>query len=100
MGLFGWSYPPGAASDPFAPYNQEDWCEVCCKPVDDCICPECPKCGGCGNPACYRPKDINGHGMVLTKEQKASQIAYKNKQKEEDAREAEYCRQMDTDDVP
>lgn len=27
MGIFGWSYPPGAASDPQAPYNQteDDW---------------------------------------------------------------------------
>ncbi len=24
MGLFGWSYPPGAANDPSAPYNQDD----------------------------------------------------------------------------
>jgi hypothetical protein len=24
MGIFGWSYPPGAALDPFAPYNQTD----------------------------------------------------------------------------
>jgi hypothetical protein len=22
MSIFGWSYPPGAATDPFAPYNQ------------------------------------------------------------------------------
>lgn len=24
MGIFGWSYPPGAANDPLAPYNQTD----------------------------------------------------------------------------
>ena len=24
MGIFGWSYPPGAANDPYAPYNQTD----------------------------------------------------------------------------
>lgn len=24
MGKFGWSYPPGAANDPFAPYNQDE----------------------------------------------------------------------------
>lgn len=24
MSTFGWSYPPGAANDPFAPYNMED----------------------------------------------------------------------------
>lgn len=29
---FGWRYPPGAANDPNAPYNQPDP-------------PECPECG-------------------------------------------------------
>ena len=32
MSKFGWSYPPGAAGDPYAPYNQvEDdmHCGVC-----------------------------------------------------------------------
>jgi len=24
MGIFGWSYPPGAANDPYAPYNQQE----------------------------------------------------------------------------
>ena len=24
MGIFGWSYPPGAANDPMAPWNQAD----------------------------------------------------------------------------
>ena len=24
MSKFGWSYPAGAANDPYAPYNQED----------------------------------------------------------------------------
>jgi hypothetical protein len=23
MGIFGWSYPPGAENDPYAPYNQD-----------------------------------------------------------------------------
>lgn len=54
--IFGWSYPPGAANDPNAPYNQTDDgpCVVCAQPIDDCICPECPVCGEPGNPKCYR----------------------------------------------
>lgn len=61
MSIFGWSYPPGAANDPFAPYNQTDDgpCAVCGQPVDDCVCPECPVCTSQGNPACYQH-----HGMV------------------------------------
>jgi len=31
--IFGWSYPAGAANDPNAPWNQEDW--------DSDICPQC-----------------------------------------------------------
>lgn len=51
---FGWWYPPGAANDPNAPYNQEDPpCEVCGQWPDDCVCPECPVCGDYGNPVCY-----------------------------------------------
>jgi hypothetical protein len=54
MSIFGWSYPPGAANDPNAPWNQGDGpCDVCGEPVDACICPECPVCGAQGDPACY-----------------------------------------------
>lgn len=55
MGIFGWSYPPGAANDPNAPYNQtEGPCEVCGQDIyGDCVCPECPVCGATGDPACY-----------------------------------------------
>ena len=52
---FGWSYPPGAANDPLAPYNQEGGpCEVCGQnPDGDCQCSECPIHKEAGNPACY-----------------------------------------------
>lgn len=55
MGIFGWSYPPGAANDPNAPYNQTDDgpCNVCGQRLDECICPECPLCGDVGDPSCY-----------------------------------------------
>jgi hypothetical protein len=56
-GMFGWSYPPGAASDPNAPWNQEDPpCDICKRDPFDCICPECPVCGACGDPLCYDEK--------------------------------------------
>lgn len=85
MSIFGWSYPPGAANDPNAPYNQEGPCEVCCRFVDDCICPECKTCGEIGNPECYECYDgvkhhrnkregefVPSHGMVRTPAQIAS----------------------------
>ena len=57
-GVFGWSYPPGAADDPNAPFNQDDPpCEVCGKFLDgddSCDCQECPKCGRKGDAECYR----------------------------------------------
>lgn len=63
--VFGWSLPPGAANDPFAPYNQEeDPCEVCGNYVDDCICPECPVCHNAGDPKCYEE-----HGLVRNQDQ-------------------------------
>ena len=68
MSIFGWSYPPGAANDPNAPYNQEDLpCDICGQDVDDCICPECPSCGQIGELQCYdgfpagKP---NSHGLT------------------------------------
>lgn len=52
MSKFGWSFPPGAAGDPFAPYNQPDPpCATCGE--SDCECPECPICGEAGNEYCY-----------------------------------------------
>lgn len=67
MSKFGWSYPPGAAGDPSAPWNQEDGpCAVCCKLVDACVCHECPTCGSVGDPNCY---DVNGHRMKLRRKQ-------------------------------
>lgn len=53
-GIFGWSYPPGAASDPNAPWNQQEGpCDVCGMCIDLCVCPECPMCGETGNRECY-----------------------------------------------
>jgi len=63
--IFGWSYPPGAANDPNAPYNQVDPpCAVCGNFEEGCICPECPSCGDIGNPYCY-----DHHGMERSAEQ-------------------------------
>jgi hypothetical protein len=59
MSIFGWSYPPGAADDPSAPYNQDDdRCWICGGDVDSCVCDECPVCGTIGDPDCYTE-----HGM-------------------------------------
>ena len=38
------------------PEWDEDLCEVCGEPVDNCECAECPICGEQGNPDCQ----ING----------------------------------------
>ena len=80
MGLFGWSYPPGAANDPFAPYNQTDPpCEVCgALDVDDCVCPECPVCGGQGDPDC-----CERHGMTVTMEQLHGQALLEDSYREQ-----------------
>jgi hypothetical protein len=64
-GIFGWSYPPGAATDPNAPYNQNGpyICEVClCDSEVDCKCEECPICHAFGDPKCYS----DGHRIIDT----------------------------------
>lgn len=40
MSLFGWSYPAGAESDPFAPYNMDAdaRCQDCGNDPDECEC--------------------------------------------------------------
>jgi hypothetical protein len=70
--MFGWSYPPGAANDPNAPWNQEEGpCAVCCRIDYDCICPECPTCHHIGDLTCY-VEGPNKHFMKMTIEQAAS----------------------------
>jgi hypothetical protein len=46
-------------------------CEVCGRPSQDCLCPECPACGTVGDPACYEH-----HGLVRSEEQIASALAH------------------------
>lgn len=59
------------------PGNDDPPCAVCCKPVDNCVCPECTVCGEVGNPDCYRDADKTPpfrpgkqfHGLFLNKAQ-------------------------------
>ena len=63
-GIFGWDYPPGAALDPNAPYNQVDLpCDICALLPTDCQCPECPECGEIGRAECAND---HGHKALLT----------------------------------
>ena len=74
MSKFGWSLPPGVSHrDIDEAAGAEGPCAVCCRPVDDCKCPECPRCGEQGNERCYRDTkvDSRGHGMRLNREQVA-----------------------------
>lgn len=83
---FGWSYPPGAANDPMAPYNQIDPpCEVCGLDVHDCICPECPQCHEVGRMLCYRQ-----HGMTETQQQIDNRVRREKECAEELAAESAY----------
>jgi len=38
MGIFGWDYPPGAAHDPMAPYNQDDCADECAEYQWETMC--------------------------------------------------------------
>lgn len=91
--LFGWSYPPGAANDPNAPWNQETPpCDVCGNTLETsaggCICQECHICGVAGDPLCYEY-----HGLIRTQAQIDGRLALEaeyQKQAEADRAEAEY----------
>lgn len=67
MVSFGWSYPAGCEGVPGD--EDDDLCQVCCRQVDTCICPECLVCGAKGDPECYFDCG-NGHGLFLSKEQR------------------------------
>jgi hypothetical protein len=90
MGIFGWSLPPGVSMNDIDPPDRP--CEVCGKFTDDCICQECPKCSSYGDPKCYEK-----HGLVRTKEQKASFKEYQKKEKEFLKRERKMCQEMARD---
>lgn len=96
MSIFGWSYPPGAAGDPSAPYNQEEGpCEVCGSAVDDCACADCPTCGCCGDPACYDKGGKHFHGLTASMAQLHGQAILEEcyrAQAKADAAEGEYWR--------
>jgi hypothetical protein len=94
MGIFGWSYPPGAANDPNAPYNQTDQpCEVCGKFPDNCICPECPNCGAYGDPHCY-----DNHGLVRTEAQTCSYAEYEEQQRQEQEYYDRYVEELEEEE--
>jgi len=75
--IFGWDYPPGAALDPNAPYNQNGpyICDVClCDQEVDCQCVECPVCHEHGNPKCYSEGHEIGVDLFLDIERKTRDI--------------------------
>lgn len=110
--VFGWSYPPGAANDPSAPWNQEDGpCDVCGLSIDNgCVCKECPLCGSVGDPYCYdggtryvyspktgkaTPRKRPGHGMARTPQQIAVRATAEKRWAEEVAAENLFFEQME-----
>lgn len=86
MGIFGWSYPPGAANDPNAPWNQEDPpCDVCGEFIENCVCPPCRVCGEYGDPRCYVE-----HGMRRTEMQKFMREVNERRWRDDAQAEADY----------
>ena len=78
MGKFGWHYPPGAANDPNAPWNQPDP-------------PECNECGG------FYAFSSNGHERLPIRH---GQICYDCDEFFEEFEEfLEICPNCDSDDI-
>jgi len=88
MSKFGWSYPPGAALDPNAPYNQNGpyICDVClCDSEVDCQCHECPVCSAVGDLSCYENGHlIDGFKLDLIMEDEKSRVSWCWKPRGED----------------
>jgi hypothetical protein len=70
-GIFGSSLPPGVSNRMIEDAcGGEGPCDVCSRPIDDCVCPECPTCGEVGRLACY-----DEHGLVMSDAQTAAALA-------------------------
>lgn len=80
--MTGWNLPPGCTvADIDRQAGVGATCDVCRKPAEWCICPECIVCEENGNARCYRDLKIigegadcrldgdSGHGMRLNKAQ-------------------------------
>lgn len=84
MSIFGWSYPPGAANHPNAPWNQvEPPCAVCGRFSDTCVCPECPVCEVPGEPTCYMNGEHCGHGLQRSLDQMAGLMRLEEEQRKQ-----------------
>lgn len=61
--MTGFNLPPGCnVSD--IPGNGDESCQVCFRPIEICICPECSVCQTYGDPICYVQ-----HGLVFSDQQ-------------------------------
>ena len=66
--IFGWDYPPGAANDPNAPYNQKDPDDCpTCEGTGELQCPVCAKnptaqCSACKETRIEVCRDCDGTG--------------------------------------
>ena len=91
---FGWSLPPGVSNRMIEDsLGAEGPCDVCRKPVDLCICPECCVCGGQGDLRCYDGGYPDGmlHGLKRSQQQIDSELAARREQEAEQARWAAYA---------
>lgn len=103
MGAF--NMPPGCSPRDIPGNDCDGPCLVCCKFIDDCICPECTTCNRVGEPRCYEDiepdEPIKSHGLRLTDEQKRSRAAYEQYCKEQNEYWDKYSRadeDRDTED--
>ena len=61
----------GPSDDP--PGEPDEFCQICGKNPDECVCPECTVCSEYGNPECidkHMPR--SAWSVILTKEQLAA----------------------------
>ena len=87
MSIFGSYYPPGCSGPP----DQPEDCAVCgAYDIDQCTCPECRVCGTVGDPKCYDPMPLGGHGLCRSQKQIDLYLARLAHEEEQARGEAEW----------
>jgi len=101
--IFGWSLPPGCSMrDIDRAFGEDETCDVCCKHVDECICPECPHCQSHGDWRCYAESG-GGHPTPhpttfnVNDAQLAGQAAFWAAMQKANDEDQEYCRQLEAE---
>lgn len=70
--------------EPVEKINDNLYCDVCRRSIENCICPECKMCGETGNKKCYEKHDLVNTRSAMTENRFKIEIVGKTKIKDEE----------------